>query len=492
MLIFFLLLIFILCTTFTTKAQGITLFTSNAKANAEMRQNTSLTILTEWKPLSLRFNQDSTRWSMFGGSRNDGNPQSFLWTDGNGDMRRSPLSALQITTANLASPIDASRGGTGLGNAGSSGQIIMSDGTGFAMTTPPWLTSYTETDPTVPSYSKSLTGFSVIQSLTDLLYKPISYVPAWSDITGKPSFATVATSGAYNDLTGKPTIPAAQVNSDWNAGSGLAQILNKPTLGTAASTNSSDYATAAQGALASTALQSYTETDPTIFSWAKSSTKPSYTYSEISGTPTLGTAASQNSTAFATAAQGALAATALQSEVDGSVTNEIELPSQTGQSGKYLSTNGTTPSWTNVPTASTATNAGSYGAGTNYILTNTSAKVTFGTTSPSITLPSAGTYLIISNLKIQYAGLTTLLNTCNFKLRRINNTAGDIPNATTNFDVVATLLTGTGGDVDIPTVIYTTATSGDIIEMWANRQNGISVTGSIQVGEAGITVVKLN
>lgn len=30
---------------------------------------------------------------------------------------------------------------------------------------------------------------------------------AWSAITGKPSFATVATSGSYNDLSNKPTIP---------------------------------------------------------------------------------------------------------------------------------------------------------------------------------------------------------------------------------------------------------------------------------------------
>lgn len=44
--------------------------------------------------------------------------------------------------------------------------------------------------------------------------------------------ATVATSGSYNDLTNKPTIPAAQVNADWNATSGLAQILNKPTIPT--------------------------------------------------------------------------------------------------------------------------------------------------------------------------------------------------------------------------------------------------------------------
>lgn len=67
--------------------------------------------------------------------------------------------------------------------------------------------------------------------------------------------ATVATSGSYNDLSDKPTIPAAQVNSDWNATSGVAQILNKPTLGTAASKDATAFATAAQGAKADTAVQ---------------------------------------------------------------------------------------------------------------------------------------------------------------------------------------------------------------------------------------------
>lgn len=37
-------------------------------------------------------------------------------------------------------------------------------------------------------------------------------------------------SGSYNDLTNKPTIPAAQVQSDWNATSGMGVILNKPTI----------------------------------------------------------------------------------------------------------------------------------------------------------------------------------------------------------------------------------------------------------------------
>jgi uncharacterized protein (TIGR02145 family) len=37
------------------------------------------------------------------------------------------------------------------------------------------------------------------------LYRSISWLPAWTDVTSKPTFATVATSGSFNDLTGKPT-----------------------------------------------------------------------------------------------------------------------------------------------------------------------------------------------------------------------------------------------------------------------------------------------
>lgn len=69
------------------------------------------------------------------------------------------------------------------------------------------------------------------------------------------SLATVATSGSYTNLTDTPTIPAAQVASDWTASSGVAAILNKPTLGTAAAQNTTAFATAAQGAKADTAVQ---------------------------------------------------------------------------------------------------------------------------------------------------------------------------------------------------------------------------------------------
>ena len=63
----------------------------------------------------------------------------------------------------------------------------------------------------------------------------------YNDLSNKPQINSVTLSGnkttsdlniSYNDLDDKPTIPAAQVNSDWNADSGVAEILNKPTIPT--------------------------------------------------------------------------------------------------------------------------------------------------------------------------------------------------------------------------------------------------------------------
>lgn len=67
--------------------------------------------------------------------------------------------------------------------------------------------------------SKALTG-NVIITASDL------------------SLATVATTGTYSDLIGKPSIPAAQVNSDWSANVGIAQILNRPSIPNTARTTS--------------------------------------------------------------------------------------------------------------------------------------------------------------------------------------------------------------------------------------------------------------
>ena len=94
----------------------------------------------------------------------------------------------------------------------------------------------------------STVGFSVAALVSGLQSEITAQSPLDADLvddsTSTNKFVTAADktawdaksdfSGSYNDLTDKPTIPAAQVNSDWRASSGVAQILNKPTLGAAA------------------------------------------------------------------------------------------------------------------------------------------------------------------------------------------------------------------------------------------------------------------
>lgn len=86
-----------------------------------------------------------------------------------------------------------------------------------------------------------------------------AYISSASTWNAKQSAITTGSTAQYLrgdlSLATFPTIPAAQVQSDYTAASGVSQILNKPSLGTAAATNITDYATSAQGALASSALQ---------------------------------------------------------------------------------------------------------------------------------------------------------------------------------------------------------------------------------------------
>ena len=119
------------------------------------------------------------------------------------------------------------------------------------------LQSFTETDPTVPS---------------------------WAKATNKPSY----TQDEVGDGTTYKRVNQTEKNT-WNAKG----TYSKPSGGIP----KSDLASAVQTSLekADSALQSYTETDPTVPSWAKQSSKPSYNSDEISDT--------NRTHKFATAAQ---------------------------------------------------------------------------------------------------------------------------------------------------------------------------------------------
>lgn len=77
---------------------------------------------------------------------------------------------------------------------------------------------------------------------SDVAYAPVVSLDAGTlaslgkaDSAVQPDdLADVAASGSYDDLTDKPHIPADPVNADWDASGGLAEILNKPTLGNSA------------------------------------------------------------------------------------------------------------------------------------------------------------------------------------------------------------------------------------------------------------------
>ena len=50
------------------------------------------------------------------------------------------------------------------------------------------------------------------QELVETIQAKLAPTPTWDTLSGKPTFATVATSGAYSDLTGKPNFDAISTN----------------------------------------------------------------------------------------------------------------------------------------------------------------------------------------------------------------------------------------------------------------------------------------
>lgn len=184
--------------------------------------------------------------------------------------------------------------------------------------------------------------------------------------------STVATSGSYGDLTNKPTIPAAQVNSDWNANSGIAQILNKPTLSVVATsgdyndllnkpyipagvivdqTYSASSTNAQAGVAVAQAVAGKVDANTAIT--GGTATKVTY---DSKGLVTSGTSLSSadipdlSSTYQTVLVSGTNIKTINNESILGSGNLTVDgLPSQTGQSGKFLTTDGTDASWATVP-----------------------------------------------------------------------------------------------------------------------------------------------
>lgn len=122
-------------------------------------------------------------------------------------------------------------------------------------------------------------------------YFDSNHIPTWSQVSGKPSFATVATSGSYNDLSNKPTIPT--IPGSLKNPNALTISLNGTSQGAydGSAVKNINITASSVGAAASSHTHTKAQiTDfPTsmpasdVYSWAKQSSKPSYTISEVSG-----------------------------------------------------------------------------------------------------------------------------------------------------------------------------------------------------------------
>ena len=92
-------------------------------------------------------------------------------------------------------------------------------------------TALTDKPTTVLAHKSShASGGSDSLTPADIGAAAASHTHTKSQISDFPTLSAVATSGKYSDLLNLPIIPGAQVNANWTATSGVAQILNKPTL----------------------------------------------------------------------------------------------------------------------------------------------------------------------------------------------------------------------------------------------------------------------
>lgn len=154
--------------------------------------------------------------------------------------------------------------------------------------------------------SADLTNYYTKTQVDDLLD---DIDTSWSNISGKPTFATVATSGSYNDLSNKPTIPTNNNQLTNGAGyiTGITKSMVTTALGYTPPTTNTTYSAGTGLSLSSgtfsvkygtssgTACQGndsrLSDSRPAsdVYSWAKASSKPSYSWSEITSKPTIPT-----------------------------------------------------------------------------------------------------------------------------------------------------------------------------------------------------------
>lgn len=104
-------------------------------------------------------------------------------------------------------------------------------------------------------------------------------------------------------------------------------------------------------------------------------------------------------------------------------------------------------------------------AGTAYTMTNAYGSLTFGTTSPILTIANAGTYAVYVDVQLNLVGATyATYDSATIKLRRTNNTAADLAGSTFGtFIPTITTITAIGPYLHVGPIKYQTTNTNDTI-----------------------------
>ena len=205
-----------------------------------------------------------------------------------------------------------------------------------------YLTSFTETDP--------LWSASPSSAITNTNISDWNTAFAW----GNHATAGYLTSYTETDplWSASPSSGITNTNiSDWNTAFGWG---NHATAGYLTSFTETDplWSASPSSAITNTNIGDWN----TAFGWGDHAGlyKPAAyvpAWSEITSNPFSFSAPADNQLIRYNAVSGKWenwTSSFLTAEIDGSVTNEIELPNQIGESGKFLTTDGTSPAWSSI------------------------------------------------------------------------------------------------------------------------------------------------
>jgi len=192
---------------------------------------------------------------------------------------------------------------------------------GFDLMDGKWSVAAISTDEALGSVDMNAAGVALVADVAAALGGggggggPVS----WASVTGKPTFATVATSGSYADLTSKPSIPVVPVLATIATSGDYADLIGKPSIPAAGNTAATDISSSAaagvqsayarvdhqhaHGSQAGGSLHSAATTMAAGFMSAADKSKldglatvaTSGSYTDLSGKPVLATVATSGS-----------------------------------------------------------------------------------------------------------------------------------------------------------------------------------------------------